>query len=232
MPTDVKRDQARTRLARRAVVDAARTLFLARGYQATTVEAISTAADVPAATVYRLFSAKLGILKALLDISIAGDDQPVAMPERPQVVALDAQGDPAQLLADLAAITVGINTRSGDVYRILTSAAGADPAAAELLDDYQRQRAQGQGGVARRLARSGALRAGLRRARRRRPDPCADVAGAVPAPGRRSTLVGEALRALARRHTRRSIARSTMSQSRVRSKARVRAASSGFGART
>ena len=162
MPTDVKRDQARTRLARRAVVDAARTLFLARGYQATTVEAISTAADVPAATVYRLFSAKLGILKALLDISIAGDDQPVAMPERPQVVALDAQGDPAQLLADLAAITVGINTRSGDVYRILTSAAGADPAAAELLDDYQRQRAQGQGGVARKLARSGALRAGLR----------------------------------------------------------------------
>jgi len=162
MPTDVKRDQARTRLARRAVVDAARTLFLARGYQATTVEAISAEADVPVATVYRLFSAKLGILKALLDISIAGDDQPVAMPERPQVIALDAQGDPAQLLADLAAITVGINTRSGDVYRILTIAAGADPAAAELLSDYQRQRARGQGGVARKLARSGALRAGLR----------------------------------------------------------------------
>ena len=162
MPTDVKRDQARTRLARRAVVDAARTLFLARGYQATTVEAISAEADVPVATVYRLFSAKLGILKALLDISIAGDDQPVAMPERPQVIALDAQGDPAQLLADLAAITVGINTRSGDVYRILTIAAGADPAAAELLSDYQDQRARGQGGVARKLARSGALRAGLR----------------------------------------------------------------------
>jgi len=162
MPTDVKRDQARTRLARRAVVHAARTLFLARGYQATTVEAISAEADVPVATVYRLFSAKLGILKALLDISIPGDDQPVAMPERPQVIALDAQGDPAQLLADLAAITVGINTRSGDVYRILTIAAGADPAAAELLGDYQRQRAQGQGGVARKLARSGALRAGLR----------------------------------------------------------------------
>jgi len=162
MPTDVKRDQARTRLARRAVVDAARTLFLARGYQATTVEAISAEADVPVATVYRLFSAKLGILKALLDISIAGDDQPVAMPERPQVIALDAQGDPAQLLADLAAITVGINTRSGYVYRILTIAAGADPAAAELLSDYQRQRARGQGGVARKLARSDALRAGLR----------------------------------------------------------------------
>ena len=84
MPTDVKRDQARTRLARRAVVDAARTLFLARGYQATTVEAISAEADVPVATVYRLFSAKLGILKALLDISIAGDDQQLEQLRRHQ----------------------------------------------------------------------------------------------------------------------------------------------------
>ena len=48
--------QARTRFARRAVVDAARALFLERGYQATTIDAISDRSDVPAATVYRLFS--------------------------------------------------------------------------------------------------------------------------------------------------------------------------------
>src|SRR5215218_7287526 len=85
--------QARTRLARRAVVDAARALFLERGYQATTIDAISDHSDVPAATVYRLFSSKLGILKALLDVSIAGDDQPVPLPERPQVAELLADGD-------------------------------------------------------------------------------------------------------------------------------------------
>jgi len=34
---DTGRGQARTRLARRAVVDAARTLFLERGYAATTI---------------------------------------------------------------------------------------------------------------------------------------------------------------------------------------------------
>src|SRR3954453_6320194 len=162
VPTDVKRDQARTRLARRAVVDAARALFLERGYQQTTIEAISGRADVPAATVYRLFSSKLGILKGLLDVSIAGDDQPVAMPERPQVVALRSQRAPGRPLAALVAITVGINIRSGDVYRILRSAADSDPAAADLFADYQGQRARGQGGVARTLARSGALRAGLR----------------------------------------------------------------------
>ena len=102
MPEDVKRDeptqrrrgQARTRLARRAVVTAARSLFLERGYAATTIEAISNLADVPQATVYRLFASKLGILKALLDTSIAGDDQPLAVQERPNVAALFEESDP------------------------------------------------------------------------------------------------------------------------------------------
>ena len=94
MPQPVKRGQARTRLARRAVVDAARTLFLDRGYAATTVEAISDSADVPIATVYRLFASKLGILRSLLDTSIGGDDQPVAVSERPDVASLFREPDP------------------------------------------------------------------------------------------------------------------------------------------
>src|SRR3954452_8072867 len=94
----VKREpQARTRLARRAVVAAARALFLERGYSATTIEAVSDRADVPPATVYRLFTSKVGILKALLDTSIAGDDQPVAVPERPDVASLFDEPDPVVL---------------------------------------------------------------------------------------------------------------------------------------
>ena len=129
-PNQSGRSQARTRLARRAVVDAARALFLERGYQATTIDAVSDHSDVPAATVYRLFSSKLGILKALLDVSIAGDDQALSLPERPQVAALFAEADPEKLLAEFASITVAINARSCDVYRILSSASGSDPAAA------------------------------------------------------------------------------------------------------
>jgi len=78
-----------------AVAGAARTLFLERGYAATTIEAISDLSDVPPATVYRLFSSKLGILKELLDVSIAGDDQAVALEDRPHVRALLADPDPA-----------------------------------------------------------------------------------------------------------------------------------------
>ena len=86
--------QARTRRTRAAVVEAARTLFLERGYAATTIEAISDRSDTPQATVYRLFSSKLGILKAVLDVSIGGDDQAMAMADRPQVRALLSDADP------------------------------------------------------------------------------------------------------------------------------------------
>jgi AcrR family transcriptional regulator len=164
VPNDVKPagGQARTRLARRAVIAAAQSLFSGRGYAATTIDSISEAADVPAATVYRLFGSKLGILKAMLDLSIAGDEQPVAVQERPAVLELLAEPDPAKLLAGFAAITAAINRRSNAVYRVLESAAGSDPAAAELLADIQRQRDHGQSQLARALARKRLLRKGIR----------------------------------------------------------------------
>jgi AcrR family transcriptional regulator len=169
MDDDVKRvsgaggrGQARTRLARRAVIEAARTLFVDRGYAATTVDAVSKQSDVPVATVYRLFASKLGILKALLDTSIAGDDRPVAVQDRPEVAARFDEADPRAMLAGVAGITTEINRRTNDVYRVLVGAARSDPAAAELLDTVDRQRDAGQRRVARSLARAGALREGLR----------------------------------------------------------------------
>ena len=177
--------QARTRFARRAVVDAARTLFLERGYVATTVEAISEQSEVPIATVYRLFASKLGILKALLDTSIAGDDQPVAVGDRSDVAALFKESDPHELLAGFAEVTTAINQRTHDAYRVLESAAGSDPAAAELLRDIRQQRDRGQARIARSLARARALRPGLREGN------AADLIHALMSPEVYRLLVGD-----------------------------------------
>ncbi len=154
--------QARTRLARAAVVEAARALFLERGYAGTTIQTISDLSDVPPATVYRLFSSKPGILKALLDVSIAGDDEAVALQDRPHVRALLADRDPRNQLSGFAGITRGIMSRAEPVHRILVSAAGSDPDAAALLAEQTRQRRQGQARIARSLARAGALQPKLR----------------------------------------------------------------------
>jgi AcrR family transcriptional regulator len=154
--------QARTRRTRAAVIEAARSLFVERGYAATTIEAISDRSDTPQATVYRLFSSKLGILKAVLDVSVGGDDQAVAVADRPQVRALLSDGGPKNQLAGFAALLREIMTRVGPVHRILADAARSDEGAASLLAEIARQRQEGQQRIARSLARSGALRPGLR----------------------------------------------------------------------
>ena len=157
-----RRGQARTRLARAAVIDAARTLFLERGYGTTTIEAISTLSDVPPATVYRLFSSKRGILKALLDVSIVGDDAAVPLSDRTPVRSLFADPDPKKQLTGFVGVAAAVNSRTAPVYRILVSAAHSDADAASLLDEQTRQRQRGQGRIARSLARAGALRPELR----------------------------------------------------------------------
>lgn len=143
-------------------MDAARSLFLDRGYGATTIDAISELSDVPPATVYRLFGSKLGILKALIDVSIVGDDEAVAMADRPQVRSLLADPHPPDQLAGFVHLAAQINARTAAIYRILVSAAASDPDAAALLDDLTLQRQEGQGRIARSLARAEALRPGLR----------------------------------------------------------------------
>ena len=184
-PPDGKSSQARTRLARAAVVEAARTLFLERGYAATTVEAISDRSDVPPATVYRLFSSKLGILKALFNVSIAGDDESVPLEDRPHVRALATDPDPRKQLSGFVGISRGIMSRTEPVYRILVSAAGSEPGAAALLAVQTRHRQQGQGPIARLLARGAALRPKLRER------DAADIIHALMSPEVYRLLVGD-----------------------------------------
>ena len=137
---------------------AARDLFLDRGYGTTTIEAISEQADVPPATVYRLFGSKHGILKSLLDVGIVGDDEDVPMAARPEVQALLESEDAAEQLTGFVRIAAQVNDRVGPLYRILVSAAGTDPEAGRVLDELTRQRQQGQRVIAKALARAKALR--------------------------------------------------------------------------
>ena len=154
--------QARTRRTQAAVVAAARRLFLERGYAATTIEAISELSDTPQPTVYRLFSSKLGILTAVLDVSIAGDDEAVAMADRPQVRSLVANPDPRDTLTGFAALVGELMARTAPVHRVLEEAARSDQGAAAALAEIARQRHDGQRRITRSLIRAGALRPELK----------------------------------------------------------------------
>jgi AcrR family transcriptional regulator len=154
--------QARTRRTRAAVIDAARALFAERGYAATTIEAISERSETSQPTIYRLFGSKLAILKAVIDVSIAGDDEPVAVADRPAVRDLLSAPDPRDQITRFASLLRDLMARTAHVHRLLADAARSDPDAASLLAEIARQRQDGQQRVARSLARSGRLRPGLR----------------------------------------------------------------------
>jgi AcrR family transcriptional regulator len=158
--------QARTRLARAAVLDAARALFAERGYAATTIDAISVASGVPSATVYRLFASKLRLLQALFNSAlhegaVGPDGAPATAPDHPRLGAMLAEPDPRPQLAAFASIAREVLSRGAEVYPILVTAAGSDPQAAVLLAAYTRTREQGQGYISRSLAGRRALRPGL-----------------------------------------------------------------------
>jgi AcrR family transcriptional regulator len=158
--------QARTRLARGAVLDAAKALFLERGYAATTIEAISAASRVPSATVYRLFTSKLRLLQALFSATlpegtVSADGEPAPVPDHPKLGVLLAEPDPRMQVATFAGIARDILSRGSEVYPILVTAAGSDPQAASLLAAYTRTREQGQGHLSRCLASRRSLRPGL-----------------------------------------------------------------------
>src|SRR5262249_2951335 len=105
---------------------------------------------------------KRGILRALLDVSIVGDDEAVPLADRPPVRSLFAGPDPKNQLAGFVGLSAQVNSRTAPIYRILVSAAASDPVAAALRDEQPRQRQQGQRLIARSLARAGALRPKLR----------------------------------------------------------------------
>lgn len=158
---DNTRRQAQARATRADVVAAARDLFVQRGYAATTIEAIGEAAATPLATIYRLFGSKRGILAAVLDVSFVGDDEPIAMHERPAVQAAFAEADPRRLLTSFARICRELLDRSAPIQHVLRGAATVDPEASELLALVRNQRLEGQSRVARALAARGALAEGI-----------------------------------------------------------------------
>lgn len=158
---DGSRRQERTRQTRARAIEAARRLFLDNGYPATSMEQISLAADVPQATLYRLFASKSAVLKAVVDITAGGDDEPVALHERAEVVALRDEPDPATYLARFAHLAEVVHERIEPVRRMLHSASAVDRDAATALAAIHEQRYVGQGFVARGLVERDALRDGI-----------------------------------------------------------------------
>jgi AcrR family transcriptional regulator len=141
---DNSRRLAQVRATRLKVIEAAKGLFIDHGYPATTLEAVADAADVALPTLYRLFGSKRALLKAVLDTSLGGDDEPIAFGDRPEQQQARAESDPTAIVHAFARICRQLMERSSEMFHVLSTAAQVDPEIAQLDNEIRRQRHTGQ----------------------------------------------------------------------------------------
>ena len=148
------------RATRRAVVEAARELFVRQGWTATSIEHVAAAAGVSRATVFTV-GGKPELLKLAYDTAIGGDDEDVAMADRPAVRELAAAPDRDALVARYVELVVAAGVRVAGIYVALRAAADADERVRALFAEVQAQRLAGATGFVGALAARGWLRPGL-----------------------------------------------------------------------
>ena len=169
MPSSVKRRRSydssnRARQAqetRRRIVEAAGLLFVRDGYSATSMSAIADEAGVAVPTVYASLRSKANILRAVVELTVRGDDEAAPLASRRRWQEIERQQDPREQLALFAHLHRRICDREAAVFAQLEAAAGADPEATQLLAEHDQRRYETQRRLARNLHRRKQLKPGL-----------------------------------------------------------------------
>jgi AcrR family transcriptional regulator len=158
-----RREQAAA--TRLAILEAAERLFVQRGYVGISVAEIAGEANVALKTVYAVFGTKAEVLRALWNLRMRGDEEPVPMPERPWLREILDEPDPQRRLALVAQNVRIVRERTAHVTEIVRQAAPADEHIAALWERFQREFYElGVSGIVRTLERDGVLAADLRTA--------------------------------------------------------------------
>jgi len=154
------RREAQARDTRRRVIDAGTAIFLERGYAAATMRAIAAKADVAVPTVELLFGKKSRLLKAAIDVAIAGDDEPIAILDRDWTSRALVAKDADAFLAVVASVIAPAQRRSAGLVLAVFEGAAADAELAALSAQLIEQRAKTARWLVDQLARIAPLRHG------------------------------------------------------------------------
>lgn len=136
-------------------------LLTARGYAALSMTELSRVAGVSPQTIYNSIGSKAEVLKACYDVTLAGDDESIAMSDRPEFTAM-AQASSAEVFLDrYAAWCRVIYERVGPLIGAFVRHGGADAAVRGFLDTIEAERRTGTTHAMTRLQQQHGLRRGL-----------------------------------------------------------------------
>lgn len=149
------------RLTVRRCVGAAAALFVSQGYAATTVDAIADRAGVARRTVFTAAGGKVALLKLAYDWALVGDDEPVPMAQRPEIIAIAAERSPREALRLWAEHIANVASRSTAMLLVMQAAADTDAEAKALYDKAMSDARFGASMFVDHVASIGPLREGL-----------------------------------------------------------------------
>ena len=156
-----KRRQEGARQTQRAIVEAARNLFIAHGYSGATMEMIAREAGVAVETVYAAFGNKRAILSRLVDVSIVGDDEPAPLFQREGPQAVFAEKDQHRQVQLFARDMTDIMSRMAALFIVMRAASKTEPDIAAMLQKILHDRVGGMKVFLRAVLSNGPLREGL-----------------------------------------------------------------------
>ena len=161
---DASRRQRQALATRGRIVEAARALFIERGYAGTTLAAVAERADVALPTVYGAVGSKRALLAEMVESG--GDDAdtpaaPIRMFGPDDLAALAAVDDGREKVRHLADRVTHSLVTTYDLMVALRAAAGVEAEADELERRFQDQRLDDLRAFTRHLASADLLRVGL-----------------------------------------------------------------------
>ena len=156
---DASRRREQARLNREAIVAAARQRFLDDGFTATTIATIAADAGATADTIYKSFGGKAGLLRAMCEDALKGEG-PIKAEQRSDAMQA-SEADPRRMLRGLGTLTTEVAPRIAPLLLLLSTAAEADPAMAQLRADFDAARLARMTHIAQILASKTQLRPGL-----------------------------------------------------------------------
>jgi AcrR family transcriptional regulator len=134
------RREMQARRTRARIIEAAAQRFLVHGYAGTTMRAVALDAGVALPTVELAFRTKARLLKAVIDVAIAGDDEQVAMLDREWAKRAESIAGAPDFVAAFARVLVSSAERAAGLAATALEAARADEDIAAVAAQLMSQR--------------------------------------------------------------------------------------------
>lgn len=138
---DASQRRAAATATHASILAAARTLFIERGYIATTMAAVAETAGVALDTVYASVGPKPQLFRLLIETAISGEQRPVPAEERGYVQEIRAAPDPQVKIRRYAHAVAEIQSRLAPLFRVLQEAGRSEPELAKLWTEISTRRA-------------------------------------------------------------------------------------------